>query len=198
MTKIPFDIKYRPQIESGEYKVETNEGYSVRIVCWDAKRKYGDCICGFMGEEEDKPYFWQPDGSWWADHTQSPLDLFIITPEPELTEFEEHLKQLLDFSVTLGSPYEIDCIKSEAAELLELARKQLIEEQYTSDLRNTDLYKLSKAEALKDLPRWENVKIPATDIAKVWVDALDTFWLQHKNKKIRVQSLEKLPGFEEN
>lgn len=35
--KIPFDIKYRPQIESGEYKVETRDGlHSVRIICWDA------------------------------------------------------------------------------------------------------------------------------------------------------------------
>jgi len=34
--KIPFDIKYRNKIESGEYKVETFDGYSVRIICWDA------------------------------------------------------------------------------------------------------------------------------------------------------------------
>ncbi len=35
--KIPFDIKYRPQIETGEYEVETQDGlHSVRIICWDA------------------------------------------------------------------------------------------------------------------------------------------------------------------
>ena len=38
--KIPFDMKYRPQIESGEYKVETRNGKSVRIICWD---KQGEC-----------------------------------------------------------------------------------------------------------------------------------------------------------
>lgn len=35
---VPFDIKYRPQIESGEYKVkyEDDSGISdARIVCWD-------------------------------------------------------------------------------------------------------------------------------------------------------------------
>ena len=37
MAKIPFDIKYRPQIESGEYKVETRDGKPVRIICWDKK-----------------------------------------------------------------------------------------------------------------------------------------------------------------
>ena len=35
--KIPFDIKYRPQIESGEYKVETNFGSPVEIVCWNRR-----------------------------------------------------------------------------------------------------------------------------------------------------------------
>lgn len=29
MAKIPFDIKYRPQIESREYKVETNDHHPV-------------------------------------------------------------------------------------------------------------------------------------------------------------------------
>lgn len=32
---IPFDIKYRPQIESDNYKIKTSEGYPVRIICWD-------------------------------------------------------------------------------------------------------------------------------------------------------------------
>ena len=35
MAKIPFDIKYRDKIESGEYKVETREGLPARIICWD-------------------------------------------------------------------------------------------------------------------------------------------------------------------
>ena len=39
MAKISFDIKYRPQIESGEYKVETRDGKPVRIICWD-KQEY--------------------------------------------------------------------------------------------------------------------------------------------------------------
>ena len=37
-----FDIKYRPQIESGEYKVfaHEHEEQEVRIVCWDNKGEY--------------------------------------------------------------------------------------------------------------------------------------------------------------
>lgn len=37
MTKIPFSIKYRPQIESGEYKVVTREDRPVEIRIWDLK-----------------------------------------------------------------------------------------------------------------------------------------------------------------
>ena len=128
--KVQFDIKYRPQIESGEYKVETNAGDSVRIVCWDAKRKYGDCICGFMGEEEDRPYFWQPNGCWWADHTQSPFDLFIVTPEPELTDWEGFISGCLQKHGLLDCGAADRIAKECSAELLELAREELVKQGY--------------------------------------------------------------------
>lgn len=32
---VPFDLKYKDKIESGEYLVATREGNPVRIVCWD-------------------------------------------------------------------------------------------------------------------------------------------------------------------
>ena len=38
--KVKFDLKYRQQIESDEYKVETADGRQVRIVCWDAHNPY--------------------------------------------------------------------------------------------------------------------------------------------------------------
>lgn len=37
MTKIPFNIKYRSQIESGEYRVVTREDSPVEIKLWDLK-----------------------------------------------------------------------------------------------------------------------------------------------------------------
>ena len=129
--KVQFDIKYRPQIESGEYKVETRDGSSARVVCWDANN-YSPIV--FLVTEhddldnKDKEYAYSCNNFGRAFSIESPKDLFLITPEPELTEFEEHLKQLLDFSVTLGSPYEIDCIKTEAAELIDLARKEFVKQ----------------------------------------------------------------------
>lgn len=40
MAKIPFDIKYKPQIESGEYKVYHSNGNTVRILAWDLPGDY--------------------------------------------------------------------------------------------------------------------------------------------------------------
>ena len=34
--KFAFNITYRPQIESGEYKVETRDGRPARVICWDS------------------------------------------------------------------------------------------------------------------------------------------------------------------
>ena len=41
---IPFNIKYRPQIESGEYKVRTASGKPARVVCWDYKSQFNEII----------------------------------------------------------------------------------------------------------------------------------------------------------
>ena len=35
--KETFDIKYRPEIESGKYRVVTRRGEPVEILKWDAK-----------------------------------------------------------------------------------------------------------------------------------------------------------------
>ena len=192
MAKIPFSIKYRPQIESGEYKVVTSQDYPVQILKWDADNLNTPIFFSYMTKIGE--YCAQTSGD----------DLFIITPEPELSEFEIKVREILYADKPEYSACDPESWKRASSELLKLARNEIVKsgyaivesEHYLEEGRKN--YERGKAEALKDLPRWENVKIPATDIAKVWVDALDTFWLQHKNKKIRVQSLEKLPGFEED
>ena len=74
--KKPFDIKYRPQIESGEYKVETRGGKPARIVCWDFMRStdvFDLLVC-------------------------IPSDLFVVIsePEPELNDFEKTLMDIVN------------------------------------------------------------------------------------------------------
>ena len=65
MAKIPFDIKYRDKIESGEYKVVDNDNHNIRIICWDKKseRKYGYHIVGLVefgpNHEESTCQYWE-------------------------------------------------------------------------------------------------------------------------------------------
>lgn len=54
---IPFNIKYRPQIESGEYKVRTASGKPARIVCWDFKTQLGDPILALIQEPNGEGFY---------------------------------------------------------------------------------------------------------------------------------------------
>lgn len=111
--KIPFDIKFRPQIESGEYKVETEAGFPAKVMDWDYNNKTcGKCIAIKVIEGDgDHGLLYTHKGKRASIFpVEEGSDLFIVIPDTELTEFEKHLKRLLDFSVTLGYPYEIDCI----------------------------------------------------------------------------------------
>lgn len=91
--KIPFDIKFRPQIESGEYKVETRDGRLVRIICWDrvAKENTDDDlnICVLVPEHNGEAvYYYHQSGKKWVSDKR--FDLFIITPESEfVTSFQQ-------------------------------------------------------------------------------------------------------------
>lgn len=92
--KIPFDIKYRPQIESGEYKVVTRNDLPVRIICWDCKDDDGYHIIGLVesksGEEFHVFYY---DNGTESKHKESSFDLFVLIKEAELTDLERAIKR---------------------------------------------------------------------------------------------------------
>ena len=96
--KIPFNIKYKPQIESGEYKVVTRNGIPVRIICWDRfTTEYSDNIVALVtGTKSESTYYYYQDGHLWNKANgegDSSLDLFIVIPEAELTELEKAIKR---------------------------------------------------------------------------------------------------------
>lgn len=95
--KIPFDITKRPQIESGEYKVETGTGKKVRIICWDKKSDMNKKkIVALLddGNSEHTEYYTEKGTVY--DKAPAGGDLFIITPEPELSEFEKRIRFTID------------------------------------------------------------------------------------------------------
>lgn len=225
MSKIPFDIKFRPQIESGEYKVVNRIGEEVRIICWD----WPDEDCPIVAFDGDRmPSTWGKDGrfmSW----RESDSDLFIITPERELSEFEKKLSDIVGYAISMSvsepkKPTD-EFVREYAPQLLSLARKQLqpeIDEAYKTadevmyrkgkedgivEARNditARIIALKQAkdraeEALKDLPRWIPNKFDKHNF-ETCKAYLDTPWyLCYQDKMINVSELvEKLPGFEED
>lgn len=122
--KIPFDIKYRPQIESGEYKVVTRDNTPVRIVCWDANNPQP--IVGLVYDNVamyDIVVLFCGNGKYCRlEDKDSAFDLFIVTPEPELTEFEQEVCTVSNLCLNLEMK---DEIHSAAKQLLAIAKKEL-------------------------------------------------------------------------
>ena len=225
MTKIPFDIKYRPQIESGEYKVETNFGSPVEIVCWNRRDDTANkTIVGIIrsGTVEEIAS-WNIGGKLCdaAFPQNSDYDLFIVTPEEELTEFEKAIKDMI-------KPYAAwpdDIFKEESVKLLFLAREQFIKDGYVIEKKifhdavkrvppeimkevskNVDMqmalraeYEKGRAEALKDLPRWRKCNQLSTGQTTVVIGyTKDEDALYRNGRVISLLDLEKLPGFKED
>lgn len=216
--KIPFDIKYRPQIESGEYRVETKVGCPVRIVCWDMACELPILGLVLLNDEkaEEIAVGFTNEGT---NLLGEPLydKLFIITPGPELTEFEKGCIRLYQEGRDdglAGDNLSDEILKESAAELLELARKELepeVLERLDAAYKNQDevVYENGKrdgkAEALKDLPRWKKCAdcTPKPKYSNEWIFSIDTenvtreSAIVHKGYFLPLDGLERLPGFNE-
>lgn len=157
MAKIPFDIKYRPQIESGEYKVILDCGVKAEILAWDKPGEY-PIVC--MAKKEGAiPFrtnsngiaYHYPEGSNYSD-------LFIITPELELTDWQKFISGCLQKYGLLDCGAADRIAKECSVELLELATKELAPTfgaKYMNGYENGINY--GRAKALKDLPRWRKI-----------------------------------------
>ena len=114
MSKILFDIKLWPEIESGRYKVVTEHGEPVEIVKWDCKGKCPILAVINDGDTDDSCFF-GPDGT----SPSSKEKLYILTDEPEeLTEFEKALDAIYESCGVKELR-----IKEKAADLLYMARE---------------------------------------------------------------------------
>ena len=210
--KIPFDIKYRPQIESGEYKVETRNGHPVRIVCYDRKHSFPIMALATEADGHESYIICNSDGRYDRTNDYS-SDLFLITPEPELSEFEQEVRVCVTKNLTThikdGNGREMsstvfiddDTAKKLATELLNLARKELCEQIVD---HTKEAYENGKAEALKDLPRWRVTDKPIYGgmyIVRKKYDGLVehsvSMVVQEGDEYILFNELEKIPGFNE-
>lgn len=136
MTKIPFDIKYRPQIESGKYKVETGDKKQVRIICWNRKVNDFPIVALAYDAQKDVEIFINTSVLG-EPHTNIASDrLFIVTPEEEFTKWEKAFGlAITDYQLLprdkdgIANIHDIDeFTKKKAAELLSFAREQFIKD----------------------------------------------------------------------
>lgn len=86
MERIPFDIKFRPEIEARQFLVETKDGKSVRIICWEKQGRF-PIVALLKEREEDEDEVMRDyciDGRYYEDET-SHRDLFLV-PNPDHNE----------------------------------------------------------------------------------------------------------------
>lgn len=135
--KKKFDIKYRPQIESGEYKVVTRDDHPVRICCWDEEEDYPIvALVKDYNEKSDYCYPMMCDKSGVSATKGNEKELFVLTPEPELTEFEKACKQMmLNWCERTEFDIEDDFVRNEAA-ILEKVVLRVFRPKY--DATNVD------------------------------------------------------------
>lgn len=157
-----FDLQ--AWLKDKSQKVETRCGFPARIICCDRAVREGEPtelkLCVLVQEDGGEiVYLYYSDGTKWAKDEN--YDLFIVTPEEELTEFEYALGQVL---MECPDPEEDEewypFLKENAAELLALASKQLQPEIDAIDNHCEALcteYEKGRADALKDLPRWRKI-----------------------------------------
>jgi len=97
MTK-NFNIKYRPEIESGKYKVRTSGGRSVRIVCWDAKSEFNEpvvALVNYDGKEVAVNY--TEDGRYIGNKD----NYLVIEDGCEKTRWEGRVREILEKTASL-------------------------------------------------------------------------------------------------
>lgn len=208
--KIPFDIKYRPQIESGEYKVVCGElNFPVRIICWNARGVNGKRhIVALSSAKEDTAeniLRYYEDGHLISDSAcLGTKDLFIVTPEEELTEFEKRLFKIRHIAKRdMYSAQEWQTLRNESAELLALAREQFIKDGYVI-VKKAFLDAVGKVdpEVMKEVS--ENVdklsKEGLTEFeeaVKIWMSAaedivIDDSWVRNCAKELLFRALKQL------
>jgi hypothetical protein len=106
MKKIPFDIKYRPEIESGKYKVVTSCGEPCQIVKWDCRGQYPLLVLIDDGDTDDAAFYAEN-----GENIGSMINLYIVTDEPDYSvEFVQRVNNCITIFTNDGKfdHYKVD------------------------------------------------------------------------------------------
>lgn len=142
MKRIPFDLKYRSEIEDKQYHLETKDGKPVEIVKWDSNGLAPIVALVEMREcRGEEPVWYDNDGHCHAcgfDHN----DLVIVTDEHEAPEeIRSLIEEIIDtFSedALIFPSRKKELIENYSHRLYELALKKIRED--VEDFRDADEY----------------------------------------------------------
>lgn len=202
-------------------RVETRDGRIVHNI-WPVKnettmKEYRTEVCALIDGEEDALVFFA-GGKYLPVNAESPFDLFIVTPEEELSEFESSLRQVLSEALSGEMPtgssgsmswaviINDDEIKKLAPRILSIAKKELqpeIDAEIEKAYKTQDNVVFRKgwvqgmSDALKDLPRWKQIKNCDTTVRKPHIETnmIGEKMLYIGNNCISISKIMKLPGF---
>ena len=183
MAKIPFQLE--TWLKDKSQKVETGVGEPVRILCTNAAGLLS--IIGNVGENSENLQRWTEKGQYHVGINTPDKDLFIITPEEELTPFEDALQKKIAF--VTNTIVDDDSIREWAAELLSLAEKELeeeIPELEFEPIEKTLEYKAGYKQAKKEI-----ISLIKTRIAEIPGDA-------QPNPILRIELQELIKQIEES
>ena len=131
MAKIPFTLE--AWLKDKNQKVKTRDGRIVHNI-WPVKEplivngKRAE-VCALIDGEEDALVFFE-GGKYLSVNSENPFDLFIVTPDEELTEWQRFISACLQKHGLLDCGAADRIAKESAAELLALAREQFIKDGY--------------------------------------------------------------------
>ena len=96
--KIPFDPTYIPQILDGKVKLETKNGFPVKVLCWDAKSagREDDIIALVMNSDGTTENVWRyyNNGTLISDSPRKgDKDLYMILPDSPLKPLEDVMRE---------------------------------------------------------------------------------------------------------
>lgn len=129
--KIPFDIKYKPQLQAQKYEAVTEGNLPVEILKWDAGGSFPIVAIIKLGDGSVEPRLFDENGRRSGNLSDDFLSLYLLVDrDPEFTELEEKLIEFrnktplisVDFRENKGKAI----IKQYAKEILSLASKEIM------------------------------------------------------------------------
>lgn len=133
MRTIPFNIKYRPEIEAGEMKVVNGQGKAVTILKWDMQGHYP--ILGvvmthqtnYEGDEsweEERPFAYNSEGHASASAPADKKELYLLIEGPDMSALDKELAAMLDYAKNHAKP-ETDIVGIFRDRIFECVRNEI-------------------------------------------------------------------------